>query len=674
MIRDIRKDIIVRMKFYLIFILIFTFNVLLAAPTVTNVSPFIGPTSGGTTVTITGTGFTDGSPVQVFFDRISASSFSVLSDTTITAISPSHTPQTVFVTVIVGTAMSSLTPNSQYLYQGNYQAYISNSNSGTVSVIDITNDAVSSTLTVGNNPCSIAITPDGTKAYVANITDNSVSVIDIASNTVVANPSVGLFPDAIVIKPDGTEAYVVNNNSGTVSVINIPSDIVNPTIMNVGSNPCTVAIKPDGSKVYITASTSCSVSVIDATGHTVIANLPVGVNPDAVVIRPDGAKVYVVNDNSGQVSVIDTATDTVSPTPITVGNNPCAIAITPDGSKAYVANATSNNVSIINTTSDSVTSTASVGVFPKAIAIRPDGAKAYVVNDNSGQVSVINTATDTVSSTLTVGNNPFAIAITPDGLKAYVVNATDNNVSVINTLSDSVVATPVVGVFPFAIAITPDQAPLASFTFLTAPAGQPSTFDASASASPVGSIVDYFWDFGDGQTLDAGQQMMVQHIYAVPGTYSVSLTVTNSAGTSTEQIYDHSSSHDFNFLNLPITRNETITHNGGPSATRTQSITILPPTPLPPTNLKVHQVENIFATQTDLINILTWEAPKTGPTPVEYRIYRDQNLTKLAAVIPANKKLEFKDHNRKKGHIYKYFVVTVDVLGNISVPAVIVVE
>lgn len=81
---------------------------------------------------------------------------------------------------------------------------------------------------------------------------------------------------------------------------------------------------------------------------------------------------------------------------------------------------------------------------------------------------------------------------------------------------------------------------------------------------------------------------------------------------------------------------------------------------------------NRFATQTDYVNVLTWKAPQSSPTsPVEYRIYRDANLTKLIATIPANHKLIFKDHNRKKNKTYTYFVVSVDESGNISTPAVV---
>lgn len=52
-------------------------------------------------------------------------------------------------------------------------------------------------------------------------------------------------------------------------------------------------------------------------------------------------------------------------------------------------------------------------------------------------------------------------------------------------------------------------------------------FDANASSSPNGTIVSYTWDFGDGST-DSGAA--VDHTFYDKGTYSVTLTVTDSSG------------------------------------------------------------------------------------------------------------------------------------------------
>ena len=60
------------------------------APRVTGVSPSIGPASGGTTVTITGTGFTFATGVRL--GGTDAGNVTVNSDTSISAVAPSTSP------------------------------------------------------------------------------------------------------------------------------------------------------------------------------------------------------------------------------------------------------------------------------------------------------------------------------------------------------------------------------------------------------------------------------------------------------------------------------------------------------------------------------------------------------------------------------------------------------
>src|SRR5262249_27033702 len=72
----------------------FTFN---APPTVTSISPLAGPSSGGTTVTINGTGFTGATAVK--FGGTNATSFTVNTSIKITATSPSHSAGQVDITV-----------------------------------------------------------------------------------------------------------------------------------------------------------------------------------------------------------------------------------------------------------------------------------------------------------------------------------------------------------------------------------------------------------------------------------------------------------------------------------------------------------------------------------------------------------------------------------------------
>jgi len=80
----------------------------------------------------------------------------------------------------------------------------------------------------------------------------------------------------------------------------------------------------------------------------------------------------------------------------------------------------------------------------------------------------------------------------------------------------------------FSITIVTDQRPVAAFTFTpTNPAvGQTVMFDASSSHDD-GSITNYTWSFGDTTTSTG---VSTTHVYAAPGSFVVTLTVTDNRG------------------------------------------------------------------------------------------------------------------------------------------------
>ena len=84
------------------------------APTVTGINPSSGPTTGGTSVTITGSRFTGATAVK--FGANDATAFTVNSDTQITATSPAGVAGVVDVTVTTASGPSATGANDKFTY------------------------------------------------------------------------------------------------------------------------------------------------------------------------------------------------------------------------------------------------------------------------------------------------------------------------------------------------------------------------------------------------------------------------------------------------------------------------------------------------------------------------------------------------------------------------------
>ena len=66
----------------------------------------------------------------------------------------------------------------------------------------------------------MAVSPDGTRAYVTNANSGSVSVIGTAANQVIVTIHGLCSPYGVAVGPGGTHIYVTNSMArGTVSVI-----------------------------------------------------------------------------------------------------------------------------------------------------------------------------------------------------------------------------------------------------------------------------------------------------------------------------------------------------------------------------------------------------------------------------------------------------------------------
>lgn len=126
----------------------------LTLPVVTTVSPAGGTIGGGTTVTLTGSGFSNATSVK--FGSLSATSFVVNSPTQITAVSPASTAGSVDITVTTAGGTSTISAADQFTYSVRQTGTINAASGGGSITAQITSGSAGCSIDLPN---TIAFTP-----------------------------------------------------------------------------------------------------------------------------------------------------------------------------------------------------------------------------------------------------------------------------------------------------------------------------------------------------------------------------------------------------------------------------------------------------------------------------------------------------------------------------------
>ena len=267
------------------------------------------------------------------------------------------------------------------------------------------------------------------RAYVANSGSNSVSVIDMSTETVAETIALSgdySQPVDVALSADGTLGYVVTAD-GSLAVLDTTPNILLDTVA-VPGRPSAVATAPSGDRVYITDRDGDALTVLDLADPTNPTTIPVGDEPADVAVSASGGAVYVANFGSDTVSVLDAATATVVAT-VTVGNEPAGVTVSPDGGQVYVATA-ADKVDVIDADSNTVIARHDSGAAVHHIAVAPDGVTLYAATTGIRAIRATDGVTD---YTLAAASGPGGAEVTPDGAAVLVSAQATDRVTVYDT-------------------------------------------------------------------------------------------------------------------------------------------------------------------------------------------------------------------------------------------------
>ena len=321
-----------------------------------------------------------------------------------------------------------------------------------LTVIDAHTGKVEGRVQVGRVPKGLWL--GGRYAYVANSWSDTVSVVDTDTLQVTRTLKTGFEPNAVFADQSAATIYTANRISNDISVIDLASGVETRRLA-AGRGASYLTPSPDGRSLYCThiypniglhrTPAESEITVVDAAQQIVRERQPLhnvagvfhvafssaGRLGLACQLRPKNL-IPLAHVEHGSVfgdSLTLFGDDVGEPVQVLIDEleryytMPFGVVIAPDKSTAYISTTGANSVTVIDIKR--------LLEFVRAASPRERRALA---NDLSASAHF-------VAARIPVGRAPKGIALSPDASLLYVANRLDDTVSVIDTTARKVVRT-----------------------------------------------------------------------------------------------------------------------------------------------------------------------------------------------------------------------------------------
>jgi len=199
---------------------------------------------------------------------------------------------------------------------------------------------------VGSGAAAAVFSPDGTIAYISNTVSESVTVVQVATGATLATIPVGYQISQMAMSASLHKLFAVSYDYAYESHI-VVIDLVTNTVLQATGFAAFLGpliVTPNGREIYINSSFSAQPGLLVLNAATLEVKTTIAIGAaNGIAITPDGSTVYVPNLGSGQpynpsVAIISTASNTVTSTiPLSAEVTPGPAQVSPDGSMLWIS-------------------------------------------------------------------------------------------------------------------------------------------------------------------------------------------------------------------------------------------------------------------------------------------------------------------------------------------------
>ncbi len=322
-----------------------------------------------------------------------------------------------------------VTSNTLAQSKDNRTLVAANTFNNSISIISLPSAKLSAEIPVGNDPRSVALTADGLRAVTANRADGTLSVVDLVTQNVTTIPLHGVYPYGVVLGDDDT-AYVSLEGSNTIDVVDLKTAAVLENIP-VPAAPAGLALL--GDFLYVTHFWSGQISLVYLPDARVVQTSNTGLDTSisqSIELDVTRGLAYLPQTRSNAQNTALTYDTVVFPVVNRVDlhnlsvqrsnrialdnadrpvNMPFAIALDRFRQWIYVANAGSNDISVIDLNSGAMRGHIAVGSSPRGILLNRDNSLLFVNNALEGSLSIIETRNLTVTDKLPISDFKLSV-------------------------------------------------------------------------------------------------------------------------------------------------------------------------------------------------------------------------------------------------------------------------
>jgi len=346
-------------------------------------------------------------------------------------------------------------------------------------------------VSVGQDPSDVCLSPDGNRAYVA-VGFGFAAIIDVndySSFSLAGLANIDGEPVTLQCDASGDYLFVADQENNLVHVVDT-SNFSTVKEFGIQPEPSDMVLSPQENKIYLSHE-SGMITVIDTESQEVTDVFWAGSRISSMAVNPSSSLIFAADNESPEETVINACSGTV--THFNSGMDSYGCTVSGDGSRLFLSCLSWELIKVVNTESFTVeTTVACPGNTPRKMAALPELPYLYGVCPDRNSITVFGTDDLAVKGDIAVTGTPANIAVHPDGERLFVVCSGDNKLKVL-------------GFDPSGI--TPQSSELA-LAVLNSPSSAPSLVISSTRPG-----------YADLRIFDlTGREVRAEHCALAPGT------------------------------------------------------------------------------------------------------------------------------------------------------------